>query len=64
MERVYAFTDEYGAFGWDINNPDVSTHFIITAIIVEEANVDKCRDCVEQIQTTFSNRGHEIFYSE
>ena len=61
MDRVYAFTDEYGAFGWDINNPDVSTHFIITAIIVEEANVDKCRDCVEQIQTTFSSGGNEIF---
>lgn len=50
MDRVYAFTDEYGAFGWDINNPDVSTHFIITAIIVEEANVDRYRECVEQIR--------------
>lgn len=37
MERVYAFTDEYGAFGWDITNPSVSTHFIITAIIVKES---------------------------
>ena len=40
MERVYAFTDEYGAFGWDIDNPDVSTHFIITAIIVKESELD------------------------
>lgn len=40
MERVYAFTDEYGAFGWDIDNPSVSTHFIITAIIVKESDVD------------------------
>lgn len=40
MERVYAFTDEYGAFGWDINNPSVSTHFIITAIIVKESDLD------------------------
>lgn len=40
MERVYAFTDEYGAFGWDLDNPSVSTHFIITAIIVKESDLD------------------------
>lgn len=40
MERVYAFTDEYGAFGWDIDNSSVSTHFIITAIIVKESEVE------------------------
>lgn len=39
MERVYAFTDEYGSHGWDLNNPSVSTHFIITAVIVEESKV-------------------------
>lgn len=40
MERVYAFTDESGAFGWDIENPNVSTHFIITAIIVKEPDLE------------------------
>lgn len=39
MENVYAFTDEYGAFGWEIENPSVSTHFIITAIIVKESDL-------------------------
>ena len=39
MEKVYAFTDEYGAFGWEIENPSVSTHFIITAIIVKESDL-------------------------
>lgn len=39
VERVYAFTDEYGAFGWDIDNPSVSTHFIITAVIVKESDL-------------------------
>lgn len=39
MDNVYAFTDEYGAFGWDIDNPSVSTHFIITAIIVKESDL-------------------------
>lgn len=39
MEKVYAFTDESGAFGWEIENPSVSTHFIITAIIVKESDL-------------------------
>ena len=50
MERVFAFTDEYGAFGWDIGNPDVSTNFIITAIIVKEADVALYRQGIEQIR--------------
>ena len=40
VERVYAFTDESGAFGWDIENPNVSTHFIITAIIVKGPDLE------------------------
>lgn len=36
MEREYAFIDEYGNFGWDLENPSVTTHYIITAIIVKE----------------------------
>lgn len=39
MERMYAFTDEYGAFGYDLDNPSVSTHFIITAVIVRESDL-------------------------
>lgn len=39
MEELYAFTDEYGAFGWEIENPSVSTHFIITAIIVKKSDL-------------------------
>lgn len=40
MERVYAFTDESGAFGWDLDNPSVSSHFIIAAIIVKESDLE------------------------
>ena len=36
MEREYAFIDEYGNFGWNLENPSVKTHYIITAIIVKE----------------------------
>ena len=50
MERIYAFTDESGAFGWDLDNTDVSTHFVITAIIVKESDLDSLRTSVEIIR--------------
>lgn len=50
MERVYAFTDEYGAFGWDIDNPSVSTHFIITAIIVKESCLEEYTQKAETLR--------------
>lgn len=50
MEKVYAFTDESGSFGWKLENPTVSTHFIITAIIVQESKLDLLRAQLEQIR--------------
>lgn len=47
MEHIYAFTDEYGAFGWDLNNPTVSTHFIITSVIVTDSNLQLCREKIK-----------------
>lgn len=57
MERVYAFTDEYGAFGWDINNKDVSTHFIITAIIVKESQLSEFNNQVESLRKMYFQSG-------
>lgn len=50
MERVYAFTDEYGAYGWDFSKENVSTHFIITAIIVKESDVDFMKKSIESVR--------------
>lgn len=50
MEHVYAFTDEYGAFGWDLDNATVSTHFIITSIIVTDSNLETCRKRIEIVR--------------
>lgn len=50
MERVFAFTDESGAFGWQLDNPSVSTHFIIGAIIVRESAVDSVREKVAEVK--------------
>lgn len=50
MERIYAFTDESGAFGWDLDNINVSTHFVITAIIVKEHDLQSLRQTVENVR--------------
>ena len=47
---MYAFIDEYGAFGWDIDNPSVSTHFIITAVLVKETYLDEFRAGAEALR--------------
>lgn len=57
MGKVYAFTDEYGSYGWQLDNPDVSTHFIITAIIIEESNLDRLRTETENIRKKFFQTG-------
>ena len=50
MDHIYAFTDEYGAFGWDIDNPSVSTHFIITAILVKDCDLSTFAKLAEEIR--------------
>lgn len=50
MNRVYAFTDESGAFGWDLDNKNVSKYFVVTSIIVEEQDLENLRIEVEKIR--------------
>ena len=50
MERIYAFIDESGSFGWDLENPDVSTHFIIVAILVQGSDLASVRTALESIR--------------
>lgn len=57
MEREYAFTDEYGNFGWDLANPSVSTHYIITAIIVKEKDLDQYTAMSEAIRKRYFQTG-------
>lgn len=57
MERVYAFTDEYGAYGWNIDNPTVSTCFIITAAIVKESDLQSFENGAESIRKKFFQTG-------
>ena len=57
MERMYAFTDEYGAFGYDLDNPNVSTHFIITAVIVKESDLEAYMVGAEAIRKKYFQTG-------
>ena len=50
FQRKYAFVDEFGSFGYQFDKPNVSTHFIVTAIIVEEKDVDNLYQAVEDIR--------------
>lgn len=49
-ERIYAFSDESGAFGYSFGKPGVTSHFIITSIIVKEHDLDQVRRQVEQVR--------------
>ena len=60
MELVYAFTDEYGAFGWKLDNPTVSTHFIITAVIVKESDVSEYEEKAEAIRSKYFRINNRI----
>lgn len=57
MERMYAFTDEYGAFGYDLDNPSVSTHFIITAVIVKDSDLEAYETGAEAIRKKYFQTG-------
>lgn len=53
----YAFCDEFGGFGFAFDKQGVSTHFIITAIIVNESDFPSLRDSVEKIRKKFFQTG-------
>lgn len=57
MERVYAFTDEYGQFGWALDKPDVSSSFIITSIIVKESDLGEYTSAAEKIRKKYFQQG-------
>jgi hypothetical protein len=50
MGIYYAFMDEYGDSGLNIDKQGTSTHFIVTAIIVEENSLSKLEAEVEAVR--------------
>lgn len=57
MEKIYAFTDESGSFGWKLDDPNVSKHFIITAIIVKESQIKELTNKLEIIVKKYFQNG-------
>lgn len=57
MSTKYAFVDEYGGYGFNFENESSSTHFIITAIIVDENNVQTVTDGAEDIRKRYFQSG-------
>lgn len=57
MERIFAFIDESGAFGWNLDNPSVSKYFILTAVIIDESNLKSVFADAEKIRKSFFQQG-------
>ena len=58
-EKLYAFIDEFGAYGFDFEKENVSTHFIVTAAIVNESEKHSVVSNVEAIRKKYF-QGSEI----
>lgn len=47
MERIHAYIDESGAYGFDFSKEANSTHFIITAVTVKESDILQAENAVK-----------------
>ena len=57
MDKMYAFIDESGAFGFNFDNPSCSQFFIICAIIVRESDLSTLKEEVERIRKKYFQKG-------
>ena len=57
METKYAFVDEFGQFGFNFEAESGSTHFIVTAIIVDERDLEAVSAGVEEIRKYYFQTG-------
>jgi len=57
MNKKYAFIDEFGAFGFNFNDPGCSTHFIVVAIVVDGNDLLTVSEGIEVIRKKFFQEG-------
>lgn len=50
MERIHAYIDESGAYGFDFSKSGNTSHFIITAVTVKESDIAVVEREVETIK--------------
>jgi hypothetical protein len=53
MERMYAFTNESGNYGFNFDNDDISAFFIVTAIVITENNLSIVESEVEEVRKKY-----------
>lgn len=56
-KRIYAFTDEAGNHGFDFSKKDLSTHFIVTSILIEEDKIDEVERQVDIVRKKYFQKG-------
>ncbi len=56
-EKIFAYIDEYGAYGFDYEKENVSTHFIITAAIVNKRDKESVEQSVNEIRKRYFQKG-------
>jgi len=59
MEKVYVFGDEFGTSALSNNDVKNITHFVYSAIIIKESNLEKARKVRDEISNNFLS-GHKI----
>jgi len=57
MNNQIAYVDEYGNFGYDFDKKGVSTHFIVTSIIVDENKLQEVEFQLEIIRKQYFQTG-------
>lgn len=57
MVMKRAFVDEFGAFGMKFDDSGCSTHFIITAIIADEPDLQSLNENIEKIRKKYFQTG-------
>ncbi len=57
QKRVYAYTDESGNHGFNFTQSDISSHFIVTSILVEEDNIEPLEKEIEAIRKKYFQTG-------
>lgn len=57
MNTKYAYIDEFGAYGFNFENEGCSSHFIVTAIIVDKDDISLVEEGVDNIRKTLFKTG-------
>lgn len=52
-KKKYGFINEKGTYGFDFNNPEESTYFIVSSIVIDKENLQQVCEKIEIIENRF-----------